>query len=74
MSDKTKVQCVRCRNFFSERIKNLRSGREANCPSCGRLIIFEENSADPGISRAMTEARRMRLAILAKPPQPQNER
>jgi DNA-directed RNA polymerase subunit RPC12/RpoP len=74
MSDKTKVHCVRCRNFFSERIKNLRSGREANCPSCGRLIIYEEGSADPGIARAMTEARRMRHAILARPPQPPSER
>ncbi len=74
MTDKVKVHCVRCRNFFKERITNLRSGREANCPNCGRLIIFEEGSADAGIARAMTEARRMRQAISAKPPQPASER
>jgi NAD-dependent SIR2 family protein deacetylase len=67
MVEKIKVHCTRCRNFFKESIKNLRSGNQSSCPSCGRLILFEENSDDVGIRRAMTEARRRKYALMAQP-------
>ena len=74
MVEKIKIHCTRCRNFFNERLKNLRSGHPSTCSSCGRLIIFEENSDDAGIRKAMTEARRRKYALMAQPGNPQGAR
>lgn len=58
--DKVRVLCGRCRVPFREKIKNMREGFQTQCPNCNRLITFSSDSADLGVQRAMTEARRIR--------------
>ncbi|QDL98481.1 hypothetical protein FLL57_14730 [Rhodopseudomonas palustris] len=58
--DKVRVLCSRCRMPFREKVKNMREGFQTQCPNCGRLITFSSDSADLGVQRAMTEARRIR--------------
>lgn len=60
MPDKVRVLCSRCRVPFREKIKNMREGFQTQCPNCNQLITFSSDSADLGVQRAMTEARRIR--------------
>lgn len=63
--DKVRVLCSRCRVPFREKIKNMREGFQTQCPNCNRLITFSSDSADLGVQRAMTEARRIRNGAAA---------
>ena len=47
--DRIKVQCTKCKNSFRERVRNLRSGYQAQCPNCSRMITFDEGSDDLGV-------------------------
>jgi predicted nucleic acid-binding Zn-ribbon protein len=60
MTDKIMVACSRCRTRFRERVSRLRDGFQSQCPNCGCLINFSSESMDPGILRAMRDARRIR--------------
>lgn len=68
--DRIKVSCTRCRNSFRERVHNLRSGYQVQCPHCSRMITFDENSDDLGVRRALTAARRIRTGFVAETPEP----
>ena len=63
METKIKVQCTRCRLPFRERANQIKEGYQAQCPNCSRLITFSIDSADVGVRRAMTEARRIRYGV-----------
>jgi hypothetical protein len=69
MTDKVKVLCSRCKNPFREKVSNMREGYQTQCPNCYRLIIFDPTSQDPGVRRAMTEARRIRNGIILPKPE-----
>ena len=67
MNDRVKILCTRCRTPFREKVSNMRDGFQAQCPNCYRMIIFDSDSQDQGVRRAMTEARRIRNGYV--PPQ-----
>jgi len=62
--DKIRVTCTQCRIPFREKVKNVREGVQVQCPNCSRLMTFSADSADSGIQRAMTDARRIKNALL----------
>ena len=64
MTDKIKVACTRCKARYSEKASRIRDGFQGQCPSCGCFINFSAESMDPGIRRAMTEARRIRNGFI----------
>jgi hypothetical protein len=65
MENKVKVLCTRCRLPFRERASQLKEGHQAQCPNCNRLITFSSDSADIGVRKAMTEARRIKYGLPA---------
>ncbi len=67
--DRIKVQCTKCRNSFRERVRNLRSGYQTQCPHCYRMITFDDGSDDLGVRRALTQARRIRSGFVAETPE-----
>lgn len=64
MTDKVKVLCSRCKKPFREKVSNMREGYQTQCPHCYKMIIFDATSEDPGVRRAMTEARRIRNGVI----------
>jgi hypothetical protein len=67
--DRIKVHCTKCKNSFRERVRNLRSGYQAQCPTCSRMITFDENTDDLGVRRALTQARRIRTGFFVETPE-----
>jgi NAD-dependent SIR2 family protein deacetylase len=67
--DRIKVNCTKCKNTFRERVRNLRSGYQVQCPHCYRMITFDESSDDTGVRRALTQARRIRTGFVAETPE-----
>jgi late competence protein required for DNA uptake (superfamily II DNA/RNA helicase) len=67
--DRIKVSCTKCKNSFHERVRNLRSGYQVQCPNCLRMITFDESSDDLGVRRALTQARRIRTGFVAETPE-----
>lgn len=67
--DRIKVSCTKCKNTFRERVRNLRSGYQVQCPHCYRMITFDEGSDDLGVRRALTQARRIRTGFVAETPE-----
>jgi len=67
--DRIKVHCTKCKNAFRERVRNLRSGYQVQCPHCYRMITFDEGSDDLGVRRALTQARRIRTGFVAETPE-----
>ena len=64
MTDKIKVSCSRCKSRFAEKVARVREGHQAQCPNCGCFVNFSTESMDPGIRKAMTEARRIRNGFI----------
>lgn len=62
--DKVRVLCTKCRGTFREKIKHVREGFQVQCPNCNKLITFSVDSADMGVQRAMTEARRIKNGMM----------
>ena len=67
--DRIKVSCTKCKNTFRERVRNLRSGYQVQCPHCYRMISFDDSSDDIGVRRALTQARRIRTGFVAETPE-----
>ncbi len=67
--DRVKVNCTKCKNSFRERVRNLRSGYQVQCPHCYRMITFDESSDDIGVRRALNQARRIRTGFVAETPE-----
>jgi DNA-directed RNA polymerase subunit RPC12/RpoP len=64
MDDRIKVLCSRCKTPFRERLSNVRNGSQTQCPRCFKAITFDSDSQDPGIMRAMRDARRLRTGYV----------
>lgn len=62
--DKIHVLCTKCRVPFREKIRNIREGVQVQCPNCNKLITFSTDSADLGVQRAFTEARRIKNGMM----------
>ena len=67
IDDRIKILCSRCRNPFREKFSNVRNGNQTQCPHCLKAIFFDTDSQDPGVMRAMKEARRMRTGYVPPP-------
>lgn len=67
--DRVKVNCTKCKNSFRERVRNMRSGYQVQCPHCYRMITFDESSDDLSVRRALTQARRIRTGFVAETPE-----
>ncbi|MBR0801333.1 hypothetical protein JQ615_38900 [Bradyrhizobium jicamae] len=67
-TDKIAVTCTRCRTRFREKVGRLRDGYQGQCPNCGCFINFTNESMDPAVRKAMTEARRIRNGFVFQAP------
>jgi len=72
METKVKVLCSRCKVPFRARVSQMKEGHQAQCPNCSRLITFSSDSADLGVRRAMTEARRIKYDMPTPTPDDQS--
>ena len=59
---KIPIICPNCRHGFRERATKIRGDAKLPCPSCGTEIVFDAQSSDESIRRALSAARRARLA------------
>lgn len=62
MGDSIKLQCLKCNTTFRLRANRIRAGLEAACPNCQRVIVFESGSDDANVRKALSSARKLRLA------------
>ena len=62
--DKIFISCTRCKGRFREKVARLRDGHQGQCPNCSSFINYNNDSMDPGVRRAMTEARRIRNGLV----------
>jgi hypothetical protein len=63
MSDTVQIRCSRCRSCFRERARRLQPGYSRQCPSCEKIIFFEESSGDKNVQTALLAARRLRRVL-----------
>jgi DNA-directed RNA polymerase subunit RPC12/RpoP len=57
------VTCGKCGQTFKEHHSKIRSGSSVNCPKCATPIVFESQSEDPNVRKALTLARRYRVSL-----------
>lgn len=58
---KIKVVCPECSKVFTHHQSKIRNGLSVSCPACGRHIVFDINSEDLNVRRALAAARRYRM-------------
>jgi len=56
------MTCSGCRFRLKMPITRVRGGGSSSCGNCGRLIEFTTDSADENVRKALSAARRARLA------------
>jgi hypothetical protein len=54
---------LKCNTTFRLRANRIRAGLETACPNCQRVIVFESGSDDANIRKALSTARKLRLAL-----------
>jgi DNA-directed RNA polymerase subunit RPC12/RpoP len=62
MSDRIRVKCSKCAGQFNEPMRRIRADAEIACPLCKTPIVFKSGSEDENIRRALSAARKARLA------------
>jgi hypothetical protein len=62
---KIKIVCGKCAEIFKEHQSKIRDGFSVTCPVCAEPIVFDSNSKDLNIRRALTAARQFRLQASA---------
>jgi hypothetical protein len=55
------IICGKCTEIFKEHHSKIRSGLSVNCRTCAQPIVFDSNSEDLNIRKALAAARRFRL-------------
>jgi hypothetical protein len=62
---KIKIVCEKCTEIFKEHHSKIRNSLSVTCPVCAEPIVFDSNSKDLNIRRALTAARKFRLQASA---------
>jgi hypothetical protein len=62
---KIKIVCGKCTKTFNEHHSKIRSGLSVTCPACAQPIVFDSNSEDLNVRKALTAARRFRMEASA---------
>jgi phage terminase large subunit GpA-like protein len=57
-----KVTCPHCNTPFQEKVRSVRAGAFLPCPHCKLEIAFSDNSNNENVRKALSMARRLRLA------------
>jgi hypothetical protein len=61
--DTIQIRCSRCLSKFRDKAGRVRGGYSRQCPSCERMLFFEEGSPNKDIHEALRKAELMRKAI-----------
>ena len=57
------IVCGHCATAFREHHSRVRAGTAISCQACGGLIVFDNESRDPNIRKALSAARRIRMNL-----------
>ena len=63
VDDAVQVRCSGCKSTFRDKARRVRSGYSRQCPSCERMVFFEDGSPNKDIQDALREAERVRKAL-----------
>lgn len=66
VDETVQVRCTRCKAKFRDKARRLRSGYSRQCPSCERMLFFEDGSPNKDIHDALRDAERVRKALRAE--------
>ena len=55
-----KIVCGQCAEAFKAHQSKIRENMSVTCPACDQPIVFDSNSKDPNIKRALSAARQFR--------------
>jgi DNA-directed RNA polymerase subunit RPC12/RpoP len=58
---KIKIVCGKCTKAFKEHQSKIRDGLSVTCPACTEPIVFDSNSNELNVKRALHAARLFRL-------------
>jgi len=61
--DTIQIRCSRCQLKFRDKARRVRSGYSRQCPSCERMLFFEEGSPVKDIQNALRAAERARKVL-----------
>jgi hypothetical protein len=61
--DTIQIRCPRCQAKFRDKARRVLSGYSRQCPSCERMLFFEEGSPVKDIQNAIRAAERARKAL-----------
>jgi predicted nucleic acid-binding Zn-ribbon protein len=61
--DTVQIRCSGCKSQFRDKARRILSGYSRQCPSCERIIFFEDGSPNKNIDEAFREAARVRKAL-----------
>ena len=61
--DAVQIRCSACKGKFRDKARRVRSGYARQCPSCERMVFFEDGSPNKDIHNALREAERVRKAM-----------
>ena len=61
--DAVQIRCSGCKSKFRDKARRVRSGYSRQCPSCERMVFFEDGSPNEDIHNALREAERVRKAM-----------
>jgi DNA-directed RNA polymerase subunit RPC12/RpoP len=62
---KITIVCGKCTKTFNEHHSKIRGGLSVTCPGCAQPILFDNNSEDLNIRKALIAARRFRVEASA---------
>jgi endogenous inhibitor of DNA gyrase (YacG/DUF329 family) len=59
-TDKIRIECPKCGKPFREHFRKIRGGFRMPCPSCKKMLVFDDASQDDAVRKALSAARKLR--------------
>ena len=69
IEDTVQICCSKCKSKFRDKARRVLSGYSRQCPSCERMIFFEDGSPNNDIHEALREAARVRKVLREEEPE-----
>jgi hypothetical protein len=63
IEDSIQIRCPKCQSKFRDKAGRVRGGYSRQCPSCERMLFFEDGSPNKDIHDALRRAERMRKTL-----------
>ena len=63
IEDTVQIRCPGCKSKFRDKARRILSGYSRQCPSCERMVFFEDGSPNKDTQAALREAAVVRKAL-----------